>query len=268
MRYDLAALTRRMRNPRRSTIIMRKIVPPATMASNLYAAGYAPIIEAWQGALPGIMDRYERALSLVTDSPEDLGAGLAQAETQANGLATILRLGISRWAQAVEAWHRGKWRAAVLVATGVDVSTLIGPADMRLTIAAAIERNVALVKSVSDQARDRIANAVFAGLKARTPPREVAKQLQEAVDMGKRRARNIAADQLTKITSDLAEERMREAGIDHYQWVHSGKLHPRESHRARNGKRYELGKPERDTPGQLPYCGCTSRAVLSLDGEF
>jgi uncharacterized protein with gpF-like domain len=114
---------------------------------------------------------------------------------------------------------------------------------------------------------------VFRGLRNRSNPDDVAKEIYEATGMARRRARNIAADQLVKITSSLGEERRRQAGVSTWEWVHSSKLHPRERHLERNGKRYDDdatsgdAKPPEDRPGQLPFCGCTERAVLSLDDD-
>ena len=275
MKYDLAMLWRRTRNPRRREVVFRPIVAPATLAGDLYAAAYRPVIDVWTAALPGIIAEYERTLAeLTTDSPADVAATVTAVEADIARLLLSIRLRLERWAQRMEVWQRGKWRSAVLTATGVDVNTLIGPADMRLTLGAAIEANVALVRSVSDQIRDRIAQEVLQGLRERRPARATAAAIREKVDMGRRRALNIAADQTVKITAALNDERRREAGLSTWEWVHSGKLHPRENHKARNGKRYDDDvasgprKPPEDRPGMLPFCGCTSRAVLSLDGEF
>lgn len=164
-------------------------------------------------------------------------------------------------------------------ATAIDLATLIGPQDVRETLETVIARNVALVRSVSDQTRERIADAVFRGLQARTPPRTVAREIAEAVAMGRKRALRIAADQNVKLGSALNEERRRQAGIDSFTWVHSGKMHSRPEHVARDGKLYSenaervgqeyegrtIRKVPEDKPGELPYCGCTSRAVLILE---
>ena len=268
-KIPLAEMWRRKRNPRRREVTFAAIKPPAVMASNLYAAGYAPLIAHWNAAIHVIMAQYERTLSsLSNDSAEDVGSIIESAEREASSVMVRLRIAIGAWAVVAEKWHRRKWASVVMTATGVDISAMIGPSDARMTVGASIERNVGLIKSVSDQARQRISQAVFDGLKKRKPATEVAKELRDAVSMSQRRARNIASDQMTKISSELASERRRQVGIDAWEWLHSGKLHPREDHKARDGKRYTDETAPEDTPGELPFCGCVERAVLSLDGEF
>jgi uncharacterized protein with gpF-like domain len=169
------------------------------------------------------------------------------------------------WAVGVERWQRGKWRGAVLSATGIDLQTMIGPEDTQSTLETIIEWNTSLIKDVSDQARQRIANSVFSGLRERRAAREVAAEIREAVDMGRRRSVGIASDQLSKLSSSLASERRRQAGITSWKWRHSGKKHPREEHKARDGKVYTDQTAPKDKPGQLPYCGCREQAVIDLD---
>lgn len=269
MRYNLAQMWRRAKNPRKKSVTFRTITPPSTLASDLYAAGYAPVIEVWTSALPSILAAYEAALAEITrDSPATIGTALEGVDRDLSRILIDIRLRLERWSLKVEKWQRGKWRGAALSATGVDVGTMIGPSDMAVPLGTAIERNVGLIKSVGEQARTRIGEAVFRGLNQRLPAREVAKDIRAAVEMGKRRARNIASDQLTKLSSQLAQERRREAGIDTWAWVASHKLHYRPEHQARDGKRYADDNPPADLPGELINCGCSERAVLSLDGEF
>ncbi|MES2289278.1 MAG: phage minor head protein [Pseudomonadota bacterium] len=266
MSFNLAQIVRRERNPQRSRITLRPIQPTGVQATGLYHAAYAPVITLWSHAADRAIAEYERSLSaLVTDSAADLGRELDGADGEFMRLFLTLRPALNRWAILTELWHRGKWRGAVLSATGVDIRTIIGASDVRETLGAVIERNVALVKSVSDQIRSRISDAVFRGLTERRSARDVAKEIRESVDMGRRRALNIASDQMIKISAALDQERRREAGIDSWEWRHSGKKHPRANHVARNGMIYTDATAPEDLPGQLPYCGCTSRAVLRFD---
>lgn len=278
MRYDLRALTRRA-NPgiRRRSIVLRDIVPPATLASDLYAAAYKPVVELWASRADAIIAEYERSLSsLTTDSPADLQAQLDAATSDLERLFILLDAALRDWALRTEKWQRDKWRGAVLSATGVDLQTLIGPEDVRATLEQYLEWNTALVRDVSAQARQRISNAVFTGLTQRKPVREVAAEIREAVGMARDRSMRIAADQLSKITSSLADERRREAGISVWKWRWSHKKHGRPEHIARDGKLYAdteagadeaqgINPPPGDRPGQLPFCGCRAQTVMMLD---
>lgn len=269
MRYDLKAMVRRKGNTRRKSITFRTFTPPATFASDLYAQAYDPILKLWEQAAAEIMAQYERSLREMTaDSPAQVGVTLTAVENEAGRLMIALRIRLEAWAARIEKWQRARWAGVVKASTGIDISALIGPRDMRQPIAMTIERNVGLIKSVSDQARQRIGEAVFSGLNKRAAARDVAADIRAAVAMGRRRSLNIASDQLTKLNSALASERRREAGLDTWEWVHSGKLHPREEHRARNGKRYSDEAPPADLPGEKPFCGCSERAVLDLESEF
>lgn len=278
-RYDLAAMARR--NGKRRTTTLRAIIPPAVMATDLYRAVYLPAIELWEAAEPRIMAEYERSLPVMAqDSAADVQAELNLAGSAMQSLFMTLTPELRDWVLGLEQWQREKWKAAVLAASNVDLSTLIGPEDVRETLETAIARNVGLLKDVGAQTQGRISEAVFRGLTQRQPAREVAKSIREALDMSRRRAKNIAAHQLSAISSELADERRREAGLDTWAWVHSGKRNPRETHLARSGNLYSdnparqgqtvqgktvMKPPEAsDLPGRPPFCGCTSRGVLVL----
>lgn len=266
-RVPLAAMTKRAK-PRAKEIVMRPVVLPSVLASDLYATGYAPILKAWEAAIPAIMAQYERSLAAITqDSPADIGQAMQEGESTTARIILTIRLSLAEWALRVEKLHRGKWGQTVASATGININTMIGPEGAKVPVAAAIERNVGLIRSISEDARSRIGQAVFAGLQKRTAAREVAKQIREAAAMTRRRALNIASDQLTKISAALNEERRREVGIDTWEWLSSHKTNYRPEHLARDGKRYSDDEPPEDMPGELINCGCTSRAVLSLDGE-
>ena len=187
---------------------------------------------------------------------------LEKAAGEFSRLFVLLRPALRDWTVRTEKWQRGKWRGAVLAASSVDLGTMIGPEDVAEPLEQILNWNVELVQDVSQQARQRISSAVFAGLTARTPAREVAADIREAVSMSRARSVRIASDQLTKLTSSLASERRRQAGLTSWEWRSSHKLHFRPEHQARDGKTYTDADAPADLPGQLPFCGCRERAVL------
>jgi uncharacterized protein with gpF-like domain len=280
MAYPLAAMARR--NGKRRTIVLRDIAPPATLATDLYRSCYLPILSLWQTGSTAIVEAYSVTIAeMQTDSPADIEGEIDQLAEAMRALILTLTPQVRDWALRVEQWHRVKWRGAVLSATGVDLSTFIGPEAVRETLQARIAANVALIKDVGAQVQSRISQAVFRGLTERKTARDVAKEIREAVEMGRKRSINIASDQLAKLSGELSDERRREAGLDVWAWQHSGKRHPREEHRARDGLFYSEVKarqgktvdgqrvlappPPNDWPSRPPFCGCRSRGVLVLE---
>lgn len=308
MRFSLADLTRRTRNIRRSAIVIRDIAPPAMLATNLYRSTYAPVVAIWQRAIDPIVEEYSRTLGSMaadaglraetndgtaehrfsptkmpvvrlTDAPSDIQSRIDAADSEFERLFIQLTAALEEWGVSTERWHRRKWADAVLSATGVSIDMLIGPEDVRETVAQYLEWNASLIRDVNAQVRQKISNSVFAGLQERKPAREVAKEIREATGFARDRSTRIASDQLSKMSASLADERRRQAGIATWKWRWSGKKHGREAHIARDGKLYadtaagaggqvngqDVLAPPDDRPGFLPFCGCRSQAVISFD---
>lgn len=280
MKYDLAAMVRRTRKTRRSQIELRPIQPTATMAGDLYRAAYAPIIQAWQRAIEAIEARYAVALPVrdqlsgnprqFTDSIFDLESILSAISDELQRLVLDITPSLRQFAVRMEGWHRGRWKGAVLSATGIDVGTFLGAEDVSETVDAFLARNVSLVRSVSDDTRTKIADIVLRNYQQRTPTREVAKEMAEAVGISRKRALRVAADQSSKLSGRLDQARQEQAGIERFKWRWSHKKHGRAIHIAHDGKIYPWSEPPQldgkpDLPGQLPFCGCRSQAVLQID---
>jgi SPP1 gp7 family putative phage head morphogenesis protein len=265
MAFSLPQIWRETRPPRssRTRIVLRPITISPVLAGDLYRAAFAHIIEAWRAALPQLEAEYARTLAeLVQDAPADLSATMSAVEQGIAARAIAVTVALRRWADLAERHHRARWRGAVLSATKVDLATMIGAEAARITLEVTLERNVALVASVAQETRTRIASEVFQGFTERRPARDIGKAISEAVEMSRRRALNIAADQTSKLAAQLNVERAREAGISQYEWMSSHKKFPRAEHAARDGKVFTYGTPAGDEPGMAIHCGCVARAVL------
>lgn len=285
MAYDLASLVRRARNPRRKQIVIRDIRPPQMLAGNLYRRTYARVCSAWEAAIPRIMAEYERSLPVrdhipdagkrITDSADDIAELLRVLGDELTRLILDLVPDLRDWALRIDRWHRDQWRGAVLSATGVDIETILYASGAPTSVSETIAWNTSLIKDVSAQAQQRISSAVFAGLSARKPAREVAAEIRDAVAISRRRSMLIASDQLSKLASGLDTERMHDAGIIRFKYRHSGKVHARKWHRQRDGHLFGLETPQEvdgsdriaadDMPGIPPWCGCRKQAVLVFD---
>lgn len=239
---------------------------------------YAEIVLVWQQGIASIIAGYEQEQrkDIVHDSADDVKRLIELVALETNRAMVRISGRLRDWARGVEKFHRETWADGVLSATGVRLDTILNEHDVTETVEAVIARNVELIRDIDTQARGRIADIVFRGLTARLSAREVGNEIEEAVDMSRKRARNIARDQAVKIASALDQARQEEAGLQHFIWRHSGKLHFRPEHKARNGILYKWRKsapdpgrdpPEGDMPGYRPYCGCIAQGVLVIDGE-
>lgn len=245
---------------RKRPLTLRPIVTTKAQAREL-ARIYAPIMQVWaDGVRDRILPTYARSLATFTgDSPADLEVEIEAVDEEAVRATFDFRALFRQWAEQLMLWHVNKIGSQLTYATNVELTTQLGGAQG--TIDDLLARNVSLVRDVSDQARGRIADIVFRGLQARTPIRDVAKEINEALDLGRARSLRIASDQTVKLSAALDALRGRQLGADGYIWVHSGKVHYRPEHLARDGKFFEFDSDvdRDDPPGFAPFCGCKRR---------
>jgi SPP1 gp7 family putative phage head morphogenesis protein len=272
---DLPEMVRAARVTNRASIDLPPIFPTANLEREL-ASIIIAVVRYWQDvARDTLLPEYTSTLAitpaigdrLFSDSVGSIRSRLEVAENGAVqfvfGLSTRLRT----WLRRFDLWHRGRFVQVVTTATTVNLETMIGRGEDRETIEAAFARNIDLIRSVSDDTRRAIADITWRGFTARTPRRDLAREINAATGMSRKRAIRIASDQTTKLSALLDEERQREAGIDQFVWVHSGKLHYRPEHKARDGKVYSWNNNNLrgDLPGVAINCGCKARAHINLD---
>jgi uncharacterized protein with gpF-like domain len=248
--------------PRSASVTFREIVPTKSQSDDL-AAVYLDVVRYWRGVSERILAVYDPP-ALTTDSVPEIENELTRAQVQADALILSLSPRVRTWSERMASWHTKKWAANVQAATGVSIAAFLAVSPIVDDLAASLGWNVSLIKNVSDQTRDRIANIVWSGWQARTPRNVIARQMNEALGLGRDRSRRIAVDQTTKLAAALDSSRMLEAGIDTWIWRHSGKRHPRLDHVARNRNRYTFQTAPEDLPGELPFCGCKKQAILDL----
>lgn len=263
MALDLKALLRQQ--GRKRPLTLRPITTTQAQQRALYRL-YLPVVQAWVDGSERIVAEYGRTLSQLTlDSPSDVAAEIAATEEGAVKATFDFRAFFVEWAQALNLWHVNRIGSQLTYATGLDLTQFLGPVN--LTVEDYLERNTALIRDISDQARGRIADIVFRGLSNRTPTRDVAKEIADATGLARKRALRVAIDQTVKLSAALDAQRGYELNAEGYIWEHSGKLHYRETHKARDGKYFAFGSEvdRDDPPGYAPFCGCKRRLHWSTD---
>lgn len=274
MSYDLPRMAK-ARGQRVSKTIATAD-PTKAQAADL-AKLYLEVLRVWQDAVPRILDKYNPT-PLSIDNPSNVQSEIDRAASEASRLIMLFGPKVRNWALSIDKWHRAKWAAAVLATVSVDVSLMLTALPVQETVESFLARNAALVTNVSDQAKARISDAVMRGYQDRLPVRTVAKELNEALALGRNRSIRIAADQTRKLASALDRERQAEAGIELMKWRHSKKRHPRKEHQRRDGKIYhrKSGKardgsetiPANQRAGMEPFCGCREQAYLAIEDEL
>lgn len=154
----------------------------------------------------------------------------------------------------------------------------------------AIFNNVNYIRSIQSQYFTQITGAVSRAVLDQEGLTYLAEQLAKYKGITKRRARNIAIDQTNKAYEALSYQKLKDVGIEKWEWVHGGGTKTvRHTHitDVKNGginhSIHKMGEKVWDKqafkkkgggyrgewiePGQLPFCSCFRRPVITLGAD-
>lgn len=152
----------------------------------------------------------------------------------------------------------------------VKIDVFSGDQGVAEHLEAFVSANVQSVLGLTDSAQRRLHAIVLQGARQGQRYDTVAKQIRAELQVSKRRAANLARDQLGALNAELTQLRQVGMGIRRYKWVTSRDERVRKSHRLLDNTIQEWGKPpivnpktgERGHPGQPRRCRCTPIAVV------
>lgn len=98
---------------------------------------------------------------------------------------------------------------------------MITPAN-RDIVKLAIYNNVALIKSIPEEYYKSVVGAVTRSVEFGGSIKQLKDELMKIKGVTERRAKLIAYDQTRKVYSDLALNQIKESGVEHVKWLHSG----------------------------------------------
>jgi uncharacterized protein with gpF-like domain len=140
-------------------------------------------------------------------------------------------------------------------------------------LAASIQANVALIKSIPSEHFTQIEGMVMRATQTGRDLATLTKELKQSFGVTERRAAFIAKDQINKTTATIVRARQEELGIEKAVWLHSGGgNHPRPEHVkwGREAKTYDVAKgmwSEVDQawiwPGTAINCRCVSKSIVA-----
>lgn len=278
MQYNLTRMAKQAGG--RRDITLRPVQP--TRANEIALAKlYTAVLAAWDP------DRLLRSYTggLTNDAASGQTQAISEAENTVTRLIAEFTAGLRAWVVRAERTHRTRWSEAIKSGLGVDLSMLLTGGEVQETLDVFLERNVALVRNVSDVTRGKIADAVYRGYQERRPAREVARDIREATGLARDRSLRIASHQNAVLSGALDQQRQADAGITAWRWRSSHKKHARPHHAARDGNIYDAKTRRQlnpdttvmesgetieagDEPSQPPFCGCRRQSYLAIMSEL
>lgn len=153
------------------------------------------------------------------------------------------------------------------------------PPALQALIDARIRENVYLIKKIPEQYLDRLTESVNKSIMSGQGLKDLQPAMEERYGESVRWARNVALDQTNKAYRDVNAERMRQAGLRKFEWIHtSAAKEPRHYHMLSaaagglNGGVFDLDNPpiinqatgQRGLPGDDYFCHCTMRPVIEV----
>lgn len=220
---------------------------------------------------------------MASDAPPDASGGPEIRQSPAMALRATMRRLARRWQRNFDeaAPELAKYFAtattdradgalrSILKRGGFTVEFKLSRAANDV-LQATVGQNVALIKSIPAQYMTQVQGSVMRAIQTGRDLGQLTKDLEEQFGVTRRRAAFIARDQNNKATASITRVRQTELGITEATWQHSGGgRHPRPTHVAMSGKRYEIAKGMWDPavkkyilPGEEPNCRCVSRPVI------
>lgn len=199
--------------------------------------------------------------ALVTFTIEEVEVEFVRAFPTAS-----VRAAAERTAREVDTAHLKAMRRQFSETLGINI--LQEAPRLRPTVEEFTKRNVALIKSIPQEAIDGLRKAlVEKGLEKGIRPEALAKTLQERYGIAQRRAQLIATDQVGKMMANLTEERHRDLGITSYRWRTVRDNRVRRRHVKREGVLFSYDDPPTEGPddghpGTPIRCRCWSEPEI------
>jgi SPP1 gp7 family putative phage head morphogenesis protein len=130
--------------------------------------------------------------------------------------------------------------------------------------AEAVAQNVALIKTIGPQYLDQVEKVIYEGIRSGMDGHSIKREVLKVNGQNYNRAKLIARDQMQKFNSALSGARQQSIGVTGYIWRTSQDDRVRDSHRGKDGLRFDWNAPPSDTghPGEDIQCRCTAEPDL------
>lgn len=196
-----------------------------------------------------------------------------------NGIAAMMARG---FLDRLDRNNENSMKANINNTIGVDLPGQIRAEGLEQALAVKMAENVALIKSVKDEYKEKVGKLLRDNVMDGQRPSNIVTQIKEVGNVSKSRARFIARDQTAKANSDITQLRAEALGAKMYVWSSSNDERSRPDHDVLDGmyckygdssvfsddqgktwkKRSTIGAVE-DVAGHPINCRCVQLPVIS-----
>ncbi len=198
---------------------------------------------------------------------DNLGRIVDELISQYSAITKPARKVANQFTRQVDKENKKRFARSMQSLMGVSYEGIAKNEGITDTLKLSVKRNVKLIKSIPSNYFDRIETIVYNGVITGNSSKSMIEEIRELGQSTYSRAKTIARDQTSKLTSELTQVRQQSAGIESYIWVTVGDGNRvRPSHRQNNGKVFRWDKPPSETghPGNDINCRCIAQPIINI----
>lgn len=255
---ELPAIVERLSSEREYRRLMRSIIR-----------------DARQAIVDDVLPTYALSISdgaMITDgfftSASDLVASLKEKMRVATLRVTLsASLLINSEARSLN----DKFVEGVKNRANTDISAFVRPDDQSVLLRKIVERNTALINSLSDETVEKVTQAVIDAQIKGLSKAQLKDELSKILGKQAKRADLIASDQLEKLAADIIADRAKRSGLRYYVWKSQGDSRVRSKHQYLNGKKQDTRDANSGDNGMMPRipirCRCSAKWIIGGRGS-
>jgi SPP1 gp7 family putative phage head morphogenesis protein len=180
---------------------------------------------------------------------------------------------IGRLSKIARKWSVSEWKRTVRRTLGINITEdYYNDLKFQSELDKWTAHNVSLIETLPRKTLDKMRGVARAGYLGGARPEVMAKQILDAYDITKSRARLIARDQSAKIGAKMAQLKAEDAGVEWYIWQTAEDSRVRTSHMHLNGQKFRYTEPpvvDEETgrtanPGEDYQCRCIALPVFDI----
>ncbi|MGE7112723.1 phage minor head protein [Lysinibacillus sp. NPDC047702] len=131
-----------------------------------------------------------------------------------------------------------------------------------------VEKNVGYITNIRDDYTKKIEKIALDGVNNGSSHKQIRQQLEDQIDMSRRRAEFVAVDQTGSLFGQMTAQRHQNMGVNRFRWRTSKDERVRKSHKELEDKIFSYDDPPAvGLPGEDFRCRCIALPIFDDDEE-